>query len=131
MHESPRTIEKWRVAFGAKRLDEIGKRTEEMDEMLFVATDETINQIFGEVGAEFIRDFLESKCHLKMQEIVDRPEVFSAGLKRILESGAIVIEKLILKNLYSRLSLKFECKEGYEFSDYIRELKGKVRLINE
>lgn len=125
MNESLRTKEKWRVASDAKRLDEIGKRTEEMDEMLFGATDETIRQIFGEVGAEFIRDFLESKCHLKMQEIAERPEVFSAGLKRILESGAIAIEKLILKNLYSRLSLKFECKKGYEFSDYIEELKEK------
>jgi len=37
-----------------------------------------------------------------------------------------VIENLILKNLYSKLGLKFEEKEGYEFSDYIKELRKKL-----
>jgi len=27
--------------------------------------------------------------------------------------------------LYSKLELKFKEKEGYDFPDYIRELKGK------
>jgi hypothetical protein len=36
-----------------------------------------------------------------------------------------VIEKMILENLYSKLELKFEEKEGYKFSDYVKELKEK------
>ncbi len=36
-----------------------------------------------------------------------------------------MIEILILKNLYHKLELKFENKKGYEFSDYINELKKK------
>jgi len=62
---------------------------------------------------------------LKREGIAEKPEVFSAGLERLLGSGAPVIEKLILKNLYVRLDLRFREKKGYEFSDYIRELEEK------
>ena len=41
----------------------------------------------------------------------------------LMVSAAHVIEQLILKNLYRRLGLKFEAKAGYEFPDYIRELR--------
>jgi len=41
----------------------------------------------------------------------------------VLGSGSILIENLILKSLYSKLELKFENREGYEFSDYIKELR--------
>ena len=46
-------------------------------------------------------------------------------MERLLKSGAVLIEKMILINLSSQLQLKYEEKEGYEFSDYIRELREK------
>jgi len=60
---------------------------------------------------------------LRRGEIAEKPEVFSAGLERLMVSAARVIEILILKNLYRRLGLAFEEKEGYEFSDYVKELR--------
>jgi hypothetical protein len=38
-------------------------------------------------------------------------------------SAAHVIEQMILKKLYHGLGLRFEEKPGYDFSDYIRELR--------
>jgi len=87
------------------------------------AVDETLKQIFKEDGAKVIYEFLENHSCLKLEEVADKPEVFSASLERLMVSAARVIEQTILKNLYSRLGLKFEEKTGYEFSDYIRELK--------
>ena len=86
------------------------------------AVDDTLKQIFKEDGAKVIYEFLENHARLKLEEVADKPEVFSATLERLMVSAAHVIEKMILKNLYRRLGLKFEEKQGYKFSDYIREL---------
>ena len=87
------------------------------------AVDETLKQIFKEDGAKVIYEFLENHSRLKLKEAADKPEVFSASLERLMVSAAQVIEQMILKNLYRRLGLKFEEKKGYEFPDYIRELR--------
>ncbi len=86
--------------------------------------DETLKQIFKEEGAKAIYDFLMNNAHLELEEAAEKPEIFSANLKRLMVSAAQVIEQIILKNLYSRLGLKFKKKKGYEFPDYIRELRG-------
>jgi len=62
---------------------------------------------------------------LRLEDVADRPEVFSASLEKLMLSAAGVIKQNILKNLYSRLGLKFEEKEDYEFSDYVRELRNE------
>jgi len=100
---------------------------ETLDDLLLKVIDDTMREVFRETGTEVICSFLENNCHLKREEIAEKTEVFSTGLKKLLGSGAQVIEKLILKNLYSRLELKIEEKKGYAFSDYIKELrKGAV-----
>jgi len=101
------------------------EKTGSVDNLLLSVVDETMKHVFKEKGAEAIYAFIENNSHLKFGEIAEKPEVFSAGLERLLGSGATVIEKLILKNLYSKLGLKFEEKKGYQFSDYVKELRRR------
>jgi hypothetical protein len=105
-----------------ERLSTIEK-TRSLDDLLLEVVDETLKQIFREAGVRVIYDYIENKCHLKREEIAEKPEVFSANLKRLLSSGAPVIEKMILKNLYHKLQLEYTEKAGYRFSDYLKELK--------
>jgi len=86
-------------------------RAGRLDYLLFDVADETLKRVFKEIGAEVNYNFLESKCQLKGQEIADNPEVFSTGLESLLLSGASMIEKMILENLYSKLQLKFSEKK--------------------
>ena len=104
---------------------EIGEKAERLNDLVVNVADETLKQIFKEEGIRVIYDYLENNHHLKRGEIAEKPKVFSAGLERLMVSGAPLIEKLILKNLYGKLGLKFREKKGYEFSDYIRELEEK------
>jgi len=104
---------------------EIGEKTERLDDLLVSVVDETLKHVFKEEGVKVIYDYLENNHHLKRGEIAEKPEVFSAGLERLMVSGAPPMEKLILKNLYGKLGLKFRERDGYEFSDYIRELEEK------
>lgn len=115
-----RTIRKSSALYSIKR-----KRMERLNDLMLNVVDETLKQIFGEAGTTLIYDYLENNCHLKREEIAKKPEVFSADLRKLLKSGAPVIEKMVLKNLYSKLQLEYEEKEGYEFLDHIKELKKK------
>lgn len=107
-----------------KRLRTVEK-TGRMDDLLLSVVDETMRQIFKDTGAKVIYNYLTNNSHLKLEEIAEKPEVFSSTLKMLLGSGAQAIEISILKNMYSKLGLKFETKKGYGFSNYIQELKSK------
>jgi len=96
-----------------------------LDDLLPSVVDETLREVFREAGTKVIYDYFEDNFHLKWDEFAGKPEVFSAGLERLLGSAAPVIEKMILKNLYFKIGLKFEEKEGCGFSDYIKELRKR------
>lgn len=87
------------------------------------AVDDTLKQIFKEDGARVIYEFLENHTRLRLEDVADKPQVFSDSLERLMVSAARVIEKVILKNVYSKMGLKFKEKPGYEFSDYIKDLR--------
>ncbi len=87
------------------------------------AVDETLTQIFTEIGTNVIYEYLDVNFDLKCGEIYEKPKVFSDGLEKLLGSAAPVIEKKILMNLYFHLKLKFTEKKNYEFQDYVEELK--------
>ena len=44
------------------------------------------------------------------------------GVEELLGAGAKMLERLVLKDLYSNLSLVYEEKEGYAFADYLKGL---------
>lgn len=106
----------------------ISKRAKKMDDTLFEAVDEALKQIFKEEGAEVIYGFFENNCHLKREEIAEKPKVFFAGLERLLGSAAPMVEKMILRNLCRMLHLEYAEKEGLGFSECIRELKWRNRI---
>jgi hypothetical protein len=87
--------------------------------------DETLKQVFKEDGTKVIYEFLENNSKLSLKEVSDKPELFSQSLEALMVSAAQVIERLILTNIYSRLGLNFEEKNGFKFSDHIRELRRK------
>ena len=112
----------WKSTKVSNRLNVVENR-KDLNIYFAEAVDDTLKQIFKEDGAKVIYEFLENHARLKLEEVADKPEVFSATLERLMVSAAHVIEKMILKNLYRRLGLKFEEKQGYKFPDYIRELR--------
>jgi hypothetical protein len=86
------------------------------------AVDEGLN-FLGESGKQMVFFNLERSCSIKKNDIPKKPEAFAAGLEKIFGAGAAVLEKLILKNLYSKLGLKYEEKSEYAFADYLKDVK--------
>ncbi|MCW4035519.1 MAG: hypothetical protein NWF03_09170 [Candidatus Bathyarchaeota archaeon] len=100
-------------------------KTKPYNDVVAEAVDETLNHIFKKEGTTVIYKFLETHAKLKITQVADKPEIFSKNLHKLMSSATHVIEQTILRKLYSKLGIKFEEKNGYKFSDYIQELKGK------
>lgn len=92
------------------------------DMLLHDVIDEVLKEIFIAEDVECICGYLR-KFDLKPEEIPEKPEVFSEGLKDMM--GSIQsIERLIIRRLHSKLQLKFTEKRNYKFSDHIKKLRA-------
>jgi len=106
---------------------------EKFKRCLLEAIDGSMFHILGETATQTIYFHLEHNERLKREDIPDNLEEFLFTLERIFSVGALVIEKTIMKNLYSRLSfenknlrLKYKKREQFNFIDYINEVKKHV-----
>ena len=91
-------------------------------ELLTELITQRVEQVFGETASRVLIDHLKRNHHLLIEDIYERSEVFSAGLGEVLGAGAKMLERLVLKDLYSNLGLDYREKEGYKLSDYLKEL---------
>jgi len=104
---------------------------EEFKRCLLEAIDESMVHILGETATQAIYFHLEHNEQMKREDIPDNLEKFLSALEKIFSVGALVIEKTIMENLYSRLSaknkklsLRYETKEQLNFIDYINKLRS-------
>ncbi|MEM2092415.1 MAG: hypothetical protein QXR59_03935 [Candidatus Bathyarchaeia archaeon] len=109
---------------------------EEMEErakkIISDVAEEVMLNIFGRKALESIIRAMREKYFLDLDEISERPQIFSEALRRIIGVGSIIIEDLIIENLYIKMGLEFKLRKGYNFADYINEIKdfleGKIRI---
>jgi len=107
-----------------------GRLVDEQDfnRMLLEAVDEGFLALGNELRQAVYR-YLEARRGLKREELPDRLEEFSKALEGVFGVGAHVLEKVILKRLYTRLGLEFNEGEGLSFKDCVdaarRVLNGR------
>ena len=74
----------------------------DFDKRLVLVTEKVLKEIFGDAATASICKHLEKNYDLKLEEIPSKLDVFSRALESYLDSGATVIEEIILKNLHSK-----------------------------
>lgn len=72
-------------------------------------------------------DYLRHNHSLNREEIPERLEDFERGLEKILGSGAWVMERTVLNNLYLNFGLEYRNKENYSFVNHIGTLKKQKK----
>jgi hypothetical protein len=102
-------------------------KLDDFEQSLKETIDMQLKQVFGESGAAVIYQYLQSALSLNQEEIPRKLDAFSEGLNKFLSSGARVVEKVILDKLYSSFDQQFEFKEGYDFVDYIEDLRTDMK----
>jgi hypothetical protein len=102
------------------------KEENAFEELFLKTIDKELKRIFGEAATLLIYSYLEDNLSLKQEDIPRKIEVFSKGLDLFLSSGAKVVEKVTLENLYSSFGFEFKIKKDFVFVDYVNELKKLV-----
>jgi len=90
----------------------------DFDKTMLEAVDHALFSL-GESPRQAVYYHLNKSFKLTREEIPADADEFSQALSTIFGPGAEVIEKIIVKNLYSKLNLNFEEKTSFEFVDYI------------
>ena len=100
----------------------MGEKERDFEKLFIEAVDEGLGTL-GESGKHMIFFHLDKSYSVKKHDIPKRPEVFAEGLKKIFGAGASVLERLILKSLYSKLGLEYENVEARPFVDYVNYVR--------
>ena len=79
--------------------------------------------ILGESARKSIYFHLDQDYSLQREKIPENPEALENALENIFGVGALVIEISIVKNLASKLGLKFEEKKSFNFVDSVNRVR--------
>jgi hypothetical protein len=71
------------------------------DDKVTKIIDRVLTQIFGKEASILIYKHLERNYSVKRSEVGDKIELFAEGLEDFLKSGAYVIERKILEDIWS------------------------------
>jgi len=104
----------------------MSEKKKKLNKAIVNTADEGLKRIFGETATLVIYSYLENNLSLKREKIPEKIELFSQGLDKFFGSGASILKKTILTNLYSNFGFTYEEKKGYAFADYVTELKNRL-----
>jgi len=101
---------------------------EKATELINRTVEEVMLNIFGKRTLERILRIMREKYSLKIDEVSEKPQVFSEALRRIIGGNSIIVEDLIVESLYIKIGLKSRWKKNYRFPDYMMEIKKLVEI---
>jgi hypothetical protein len=106
------------------------QQTSREEERISRVIDRVLKQVFGEEATRLIYHHLESNYFLKRNEIAEKIDLFAKGLEDFLRSGAYVIERKILEDIYSNYGLirrlEYERMQEYDFASQVKLLMRKA-----
>ena len=99
------------------------------DDKITKIIDRVLTQIFGKEASSLIYKHLERNYSVRRNEVGEKLELFAEGLETFLKSGAYVIERKILDDIWSsydevrRVQVEKPRREG----SFVSELKVLLR----
>jgi len=110
-------------------MEKVLQRTDKKEDKISRIVDRVLRQVFGEEATFLIYRHLEKNHSLKPDEIAEKIDVFAKGLEEFLSSGAYVVERKILDDIYSSYGLlrRLELERVQEESDFVSQVKMLMR----
>ena len=99
---------------------------ESLDDLLLECIDEVLADLLGRRSREAIYDCLERDQSLARTDIPEHMTLFIQLLEETFGKGSRTIRKAVVKRMYEKLEWKFYDNPGYEFIDYMEEIRTKV-----
>jgi len=110
-------------------MESVIEQNNKKEEKISKIIDKVLRQVFGAEATHLIYKHLESNYSLKQDEITEKIDVFAVGLEGFLRSGAYVIERKILEDIYASYGLlrRLELEKMQEDTDFISQMKSLMR----
>ncbi len=98
---------------------------------VFKIIDNVLKQIFGEKVTQMIYKYLETHYSLVQDEFSAKIDVFAKGLENFLHTGAPLIERKILDDIYANYGLirrmeLADVREEMDFASQVRILMQRA-----
>ena len=104
-------------------------RSQQFSEVLLDCVDEGLS-VLGNEPKQAVYQYLVTIHSLDREQIPDKVDEFSAGLRKALGSASRVIERLILKKLFQRIGSTFREMADLEFTDYVMDAKRRFETAS-
>ena len=88
------------------------------------AIDQVLLGFIGKTGSEAVYSYLERNYGLRKEELPKRIETFALGIEAAFGSSALIIEKLVIRNLQSRLT--YQGEKPYGFLEFMKKIQEPV-----
>ena len=98
------------------------------DGFILKTIEEVLISIFGKKTFNKMLLIMKRNYALEWNDIPRKSKEFSFALHQILGTGSMIIEDLIVENLYNSLGLEIVRKKNLSFSDYISKFVSKSNL---
>jgi len=92
---------------------------EGFERSLLDAVDETLCLVLSERTKDAIYVHMEKYFDLRREEIPRKPDLFVSCLEKIFGRAASVLEKMVLRRLYSKLGIDFDERKSLDFRGYL------------
>lgn len=90
-----------------------------LEKLILEIVNEVIGNVFDDEIADMLLSYLDEHDNLSIDE---RLRLFDEILPKILGSGAVIIEDLILETLYSKMGIRLKGREK-DFVESINDLR--------
>ena len=104
-------------------------RAQSFNELLLDCIAEGLS-VLGNEPKQAVYQYLSSIHALDREQIPEKVDEFSAGMRKALGSASKVIERLILKKLFQKLGSNFRETSNLEFIDYVMDAKRRFELTS-
>lgn len=92
-------------------------------EVFLEALDEALTSLVGETGKHVIYYHLQKSCSIRIEEIPERPELFTEFLKKFFGYGSKIIEGVIVKKLCVKLGMHQDEFGDIGLLEFLKKIK--------
>ena len=86
----------------------------QLNEILMSTIDDVLNQVLDEESTKLVYMYMNTVLVLDKKKIIDKPEVFEAGLRKLLGEGAYDIMTSIVNTLYYKLGVQYTQQDSFK-----------------
>jgi hypothetical protein len=100
--------------------------------LLVEALDESFAAILGEIPKKTVYDILEKNHAITRNRIPEKLNEFTVALETVFGAApSKVLERIVVKELYSKLGLTYIERPDWKLDDYVTEAKSRTTLFND